>query len=138
MSKAKNEAKEIEVRGKEKIARGEGEPTRAGTYYSPQVDIYENEDAITLIADLPGVDRDRLDVNLEDDVLTITGFAKQPEARLSPVYSEFDVGGYTRRFTLGDAIDQAAIGATLKDGVLSLVLPKADRLKPRKIAIQTA
>ena len=63
---------------------------------------------------------------------------KAPEDRLQAVYSEYGIGGYTRNFKLGDTIDQSKISASLKDGVLSLVLPKADRLKPRKIDIATA
>jgi HSP20 family protein len=131
------ENKEISLREKEEIKKDEGEPTKSGVYYSPAVDIYENEDAITLLADLPGVDKEKLEINVEDRQLTITGLVAEPEERLHAVYSEYGIGGYTRSFRLGDAIDQTKIGASLKDGVLTLVLPKADRLKPRKIEITT-
>ena len=130
--------KEIKLREKEEIKKDDGEPTQAGVYYSPAVDIFETEDAITLLADLPGVEKDGLDINVEDRQLTITGLVKEPEEKLQPVYSEYGVGGYTRNFKLGDTIDQSKISASLKDGVLELVLPKADRLKPRKIEIATA
>ena len=130
--------KEIKLREKEEIKKDDGEPTKAGVYYSPAVDIFETDDTITLLADLPGVEKDGLDINVEDRQLTITGLVKEPEERRQPVYSEYGIGGYTRNFKLGDTIDQSKISASLKDGVLELVLPKADRLKPRKIEIATA
>lgn len=135
---ASEKKNEITVRDKEEIERAEGEPTKAGVYYSPSVDIYETEDAITLLADLPGVDKDALDINVEDRHLTVTGLVNQPEARFNALYNEYGIGGYTRSFQLGDTIDQSKISAALKDGVLTLVLPKADKLKPRKIEIATA
>ena len=132
------EKKEIALREKEEIRKDDGEPTKAGVYYSPVVDIYETDDAITLLADLPGVEKDGLNIHVEDRQLTITGEVKQPEDRLQPLYSEYGIGGYSRTFRLGDTIDQSKISASLKDGVLTLALPKADRLKPRKIEIATA
>jgi HSP20 family protein len=137
MSKGKDK-KEIALREKEEIKKDEGEPTQAGVYYSPAVDIFETEEAITVLADLPGVDKDKLDIDIEDRQLTITGLVKEPEERLQSVYTEYGIGGYTRSFRLGDTIDQSKINAALKDGVLTLVLPKADRLKPRKIEIATS
>ena len=133
-----NEKKEITLREKEEIKTEEGEPTKSGVYYSPAVDILETDDAITLLADLPGVRNDQLDIHVEDKQLTITGLVEGPEDRLQSVYSEYGIGGYTRSFRLGDAIDQSKISASLKDGVLNLVLPKADRVKPRKIEIATS
>jgi len=130
--------KEISLREKEEIKKDEGEPTQAGVYYSPAVDIFETEEAITLLADLPGVDREQLNINVEDRQLTVTGLVKEPEDRLQPVYTEYGIGGYTRSFKLGDTVDQSKISASLKDGVLTLVLPKADRLKPRRIEIATS
>ncbi|MCP4602974.1 MAG: Hsp20/alpha crystallin family protein [Proteobacteria bacterium] len=135
MSDCKN--KEIAIREKQQIKKEEGEPTRAGVYYSPRVDIYETDEAITLLADLPGVDKNVLDIDVEDQRLTITGLVKKTEDRFNPVYEEYGIGGYTRNFQLGDTIDQTKINASLKDGVLTLVLPKADRLRPRKIEIAT-
>jgi len=130
-----SEKKEITLREKEEIRKDEGEPTKAGVYYSPAVDIYETDSVITVQADLPGVSKENLDIKVEDRQLTIVGLVAEPEQRLSPVYSEYGIGGYTRTFKLGDAVDQSQINASLKDGVLTLVLPKADRLKPRRIEI---
>ena len=134
MSKS-NEKKEIAVLEKEALKNHEGEPTKTGITYSPTVDIYETEEAITVLADLPGVDRSDLDINVEDRQLTITGLVKAPEERLHSRYTEYGIGGYMRTFRLGDTIDQGKINASLNDGVLTLVLPKADRLRPRKIEI---
>jgi HSP20 family protein len=128
--------KELELKDKEKVLAGDGEATRAGIKYMPAVDIYETEEALTLVADLPGVDKADLDVDVKDRVLTITGFVKEPEAWLKSSYSEYGIGGYTRQFTLGDAIDQGKIGAVLKDGVLTLTLPKAEHLKRRKVEVR--
>jgi len=133
-----NEKKEITIREKEEIKKEEGEPTKAGVYYSPAVDIYETDTAITVQTDLPGVSKENLEIKVEDRQLTIIGLVAEPEQRLSPVYREYGIGGYTRTFKLGDTIDQSQINASLKDGVLSLVLPKADRLKPRRIEISAS
>ena len=133
-----NDNKEISLREKEEISKEEGEPTKEGVFYSPVVDIYETQEAITVLADLPGVEKDKLDINVEDRQLTITGLVKETEERRQSMYSEYGVGGYTRSFRLGDTIDQTKINAALKEGVLTLVLPKADRLKPRKIEIATS
>ena len=132
------EKKEIEVREKEQIAKAAGEPTREGVYYTPSVDIYADDEAITLTADLPGVKKQDLEVDLREGVLTVTGHVAPAEGRLTPVYREYGIGGYTRRFTVGDKIDQAAISAKLEHGVLQLRLPKAERHKPRKIEVNAA
>ena len=125
--------KELELKHKEEVVASDGEPTRSGIKYMPAVDIYETEEALTLVADLPGVVKEDLDVDVKDRVLTITGFVNEPEPRLKSQRTEYGVGGYTRKFTLGDAIDQGNIEAALKDGVLTLTLPKAERLKRRKV-----
>ena len=132
------EKKELSLRDKEPIAKHEGEPTREGIWYSPAVDIYRTEDAIALVADLPGARKEDLHVGLEDGVLTISAPVADVAPRLKPRYREYGVGGYVRRFTVSDAIDQEKITAKLEDGVLELSLPKAERLKPRKIEITAA
>ncbi len=132
------EKKAIETRNKEEISRAEGEPTRAGVFYTPLVDIFENEKEITVTADLPGVSRDHLDIDVRDNVLTLTGQVQEPDTRFNPVYTEYGVGGYLRRFNLSNKIDQSKIQANMNDGVLTLTLPKAERLQPRKVNITTA
>jgi len=133
----RKDRKEIAVREKEAVAKEQGEPTRSGIAYSPAVDIYETDAGLTVLADLPGVDKSALAVDVREGVLTIEGRVREPEGRLRPVYSEYGIGGYSRRFSLGNDIDASKIEAELKDGVLRLVLPKADRLKPRRIEVKT-
>jgi len=128
--------KEIAVREKEAVDKEKGEPTHSGIAYSPAVDIYETDAGLTVLADLPGVDKGDLEVDVREGVLSIEGRVREPEERLRPVYSEYGVGGYSRRFSLGNDIDAAKIVAELKDGVLKLVLPKADRLKARKVEVK--
>jgi len=129
------EKKELSLREKEPISKQGGEPTRAGLVYSPAVDILRTDDALTLVADLPGVRKADLEIGIEDGVLTIAAPVAEVEARQKPLYREYGVGGYLRRFVLSDKIDQARISAELENGVLTVTLPKAERLKPRKIEV---
>jgi len=129
------EKRELEVASKKTIETSGGEPTRQGVVYVPDVDIIEDQDTITLWADLPGVKKENLNIDIRDNTLTITGTIESIEERFRPVYREYDVGGFTRQFTLGEKIDQSKISATLDSGVLTLVLPKAEPHKPRKIKI---
>ena len=128
-------SKQLQVSEKQAVEKGSGEPTRAGTYYVPHVDIVESEDAITLRADLPGAKRDAVTIDVNDGVLTLTASVEPTPSSWRQLYREYDVGGFTRRFTLGERIDQGRISASMADGVLTLVLPKAEAHKPRKIAI---
>ena len=112
------------------------EQTRAGATFVPAVDIFETADKITLVADMPGVNAERLFVDLRDGVLTLRGQVadERPEGEVD-VAHEFQSGTYVRQFTLSDVIDQDRIEATLVDGVLRLTLPKAERTKPRQIEV---
>ena len=115
------------------------EQTRPGPVYTPAADIFESEDTITLLADLPGVAASDLTVDLRDSVLTLTGRARVPtEAAESPLLREYAAGTFYRQFTLSDTIDQSKIDAKLVDGVLRLELPKAERAKPRRINVKSA
>ena len=107
--------------------------------FVPRVDIYETKDALHLIADKPGVDENTVDVELEKNILTIAGRVESEKPKdYSLVFSEYEVGDYERTFTLSDEIDREKIKATVRQGVLSLELPKAEKLKPKKIAINAA
>lgn len=107
--------------------------------FIPRVDIYETKDALFLVADMPGVDEKSVDVQLEKNILTITGCVYTDEGKgRSIVYSEYETGDYERTFTLSDEIDSEKIKATVKNGVLRLELPKAEKAKPKKIIIQAA
>lgn len=112
------------------------EATRAGRTYVPQVDIYETKDGLWLWADMPGVDEESLNVHLDNGVLTIEGQVdvKQYED-MDPLYTEYNVGNYVRRFTLSNDVDSDRIVARMQHGVLALEIPKAERAKPRRIAI---
>lgn len=115
------------------------EPTRPGRAYMPPVDIYETEAALWLRADMPGVEEDSIEINVEKNVLSIEGQVSLKEyADLDPVYTEYNVGNYQRRFTLSNAIDTDNIHARLTHGVLELELPKAESAKPRRIAVQVS
>ena len=103
------------------------------------MDIYETKDALFLIADMPGVDENTVDVELEKNILTISGRVENGKVKdYSLVFSEYEVGDYERTFTLSDEIDRDKIKASVKQGVLRLELPKAEKVKPKKIAIQAA
>ncbi len=127
--------RELEVSRKKEIDKSAGEPTRAGTWYVPEVDITESDDAIVLYTDLPGVKPENLDIDVKDGVLTLTAEVDPVSDNRNLIWREYDIGGFQRRFTLGERIDQGKINASMKDGVLTLTLPKAEAHKPRKIQV---
>jgi len=107
--------------------------------FVPRVDIYETREALFLIADMPGVDDKTVDVELEKNILTISGRVEDGKVKdHTLVFSEYEEGDYERTFTLSDEIDREKIKATVKQGVLRLELPKAEKVKPRKIMINAA
>ena len=129
---------ELEAKPKQKVERRD-ETTRPGTYFQPAVDIFETKDELLLVADMPGVPPDGVDVGLEGDELSIEGRVRSGEYDgLKPLYVEYGVGGYHRRFTLGEMIDRDGIKAQMKNGVLVLKLPKAERARARRIAVDAA
>ncbi len=112
-------------------APGTGEP-----YVVPPVDISETEKSFVVLADMPGVQSDGLDIHVEHDRLTIRGRVSR-EQRGAPQHQEFVLHDYYRAFTVAEDIDSDKISATLRDGVLRLELPKAPRAQVRKIAVTT-
>jgi len=109
-------------------------PARA---FIPTADIYEDEDELTLILEMPGVDKGNVEVSVEGGVLRVGGrldFSKYQG--LQPLYTEYNIGHYSRSFTLSNQIDQDKIAAEMKDGVLSLKLPKVEQAKPRTIQVK--
>jgi HSP20 family protein len=129
-------SQELAVREKRELA-GRDERTVPGRLYVPYADIYETDEALTVLMEVPGVAREGVSVALEDDVLRVEGridFGKY--AGMEPVYTEFNVGHYARSFALSGKIDRERIGAQLEDGVLVLTLPKAKEARPRRIAVQ--
>lgn len=129
------ESKELQAKAKQAVA-SPAEQTQPGIVFTPDVDIFENERQITLLADMPGVTPEDVQIDLNDDVLTISGGVKPFEgANESDVLIEFEIGRYYRQFTLSEVIDQKKIAAKLEDGVLRLTLPKAEKAMPRQIAV---
>ncbi len=130
-------AKEIQVSGKQELT-SPAEHTKPGLVFTPPVDIFETEKDITVLADMPGVSGQDLDIDLRDNTLTLVGevIDDRPNAE-ELVYAEYQVGRYYRQFSLSQVIDQEKIDAKLADGVLRLTLPKVEKAKPRQITIQT-
>jgi HSP20 family molecular chaperone IbpA len=133
-----DEKKELEVSQKKEIAQEQGEPTRQDVTFVPEVDITEDEEGITLYADMPGLRKEDLDIDVREGVLTLTAPVEQPPENRKLIYQEYAIGGFQRRFNLGDGIDQENISGQLDNGVLTLRLPKAPEHKPRKIDIKTS
>jgi HSP20 family protein len=125
----------IKVSHKDEADPNAGELTYEGTYFTPAVDIFETPSEIVLLADMPGVAPGDLDVDLNDDVLTILGKVAPIDDEGIDLLSEYRLGTYYRDFRMTDIVDRSKINATLADGVLTLVLPKAAKAVPRKIPI---
>ena len=126
---------ELAVPEKKELVSKE-EKTVPGRCFVPYTDIYETESALTMVMEMPGVERKDLDILLEGDVLRVEGridFSKYDG--MEPVYAEYNVGPYARSFTLSGKIDQESISAQLADGVLTLTLPKLKEVQPRRIPI---
>jgi HSP20 family molecular chaperone IbpA len=114
------------------------EQTRPGAVNTPAADIFETDQAITVLADMPGVKAQDLEIDLRDSVLTLTGRVTRPESSYeSDILREYLPGTFFRQFTLSEHIDQSKIDAKLRDGVLRLELPKQERAKPRQIVVKT-
>ena len=133
-----SETKDLQVREKHEVSQA-AEQTKPGPVFTPAVDIFETEGSIVLLADMPGVEAEDVHIDLRDDVLTLTGDVKPWEgAGESDVLVEFETGRYHRKFALSEAIDQGKIEARLSEGVLRLVMPKAQKAIPRKIAVSAS
>ena len=138
-----NETKELQVQDTQKrevTSMSDAERTRNRKAYIPRADIYETQDNIVVVADMPGVDENSVDIMLEKNVLTINGYIESLETpeNYGLAYAEYEVGDYQRSFTLSNQIDQDKIEATVKNGVLRLRLPKAGPAKARKIMVKSA
>ena len=126
---------ELQVQQKREV-ESKQEATIPARVFVPATDIFETDEALTVILEMPGVDKDKVDVKVENDVLTIEGWIDFSRYEgLQPVYTEYNIGNYARSFQLSSKIDQDRISAELRDGVMTLVLPKSEKAKPRKIAV---
>ena len=131
-----SDTKELKVMEKQAVAIP-AEQTKPGPVFTPHVDIFETEQAITLLVDMPGVKAHDLNVDLRDDTLTLTGdVAPDLGAPGEKIYVEYETGRYYRQFSLSEVIVQEKIDAKLSDGVLRLTLPKVEKATPRRIAVQ--
>ena len=128
--------KELQVKVKAE-APAKAERVRPGRVFVPAVDIFETPETLVLVADMPGVSGDKVTLDLKENYLTIYGEVGPP---LGPgesmVEQEFYIGDFQRDFHLGSLIDQSKIEATMRDGVLRLVMHKVEKAKPRKIEVK--
>jgi len=104
-------------------------------YIAPPVDIFENEASLIVVADLPGVDKEGVDIRIDDDILTIKGNAKYTQ-QANALRQEFTLQNYYRQFQLSDEVDQSRISAESKNGVLTITLPKAEKSKPKQVKVR--
>jgi len=129
-------SKEIQAREKKDVAAAP-EQTKPGLLFTPAVDIFENDQELTVVADLPGVKPQNLEIDLRKDTLSIIGDVEAPEGPGETDHiREYRTGRFLRQFTLSEVIDQSKIEASLKNGVLRLRLPKVEKAVPRKIMVQ--
>lgn len=118
-------------------APNEAEQTRSGRVFTPRADIYETQEQLLILADMPGVKQEGIDITLEQNILTIYGRVERPSFEgYTLTYSEYGVGDFRRVFALSNEIDRDGIQAAIKNGVLKLILPKSKRAMPKKIQIQ--
>ena len=129
------QTQDIQARDKREV-KGDREQTTPGRVYSPNVDIFEDDQALTIVADMPGVPSENVTIDLRDDVLSLSGVpsVSVPEQE-EYVLREYDTGKFFRQFTLSEVVDQANIKANLSNGVLRVTLPKVGPAKPRRIEI---
>lgn len=125
---------ELQLREKKELQQ-EGEPTREGPLFNPDVDIYETEQAMFMVADVPGTSGDSLGLDLKENLLDLTTPIVPVDPKWKPIYLEYEVGNYVRQFRIGQIVDRSKIAAQVKDGVLTVTLPKVEKALPRKIEV---
>ncbi len=127
--------KEITVQEKKEV-QTKSEPTIPGKVYLPNTDIVETDQELLVYMDMPGVSKDKLKVKIEKNVLGIDGeINSSPYSNLKPLYTEYNIGNFSRSFELSNEIDQNGIKASMNDGVLLLTLPKVPERQPKMITV---
>ena len=127
---------ELQVQKKRELENKE-ETTIPARVFMPAADIYEAESDLTVILEMPGVEKKNVEINIEDGVLNVEGRIDLTKYQgLQPLYTEYNIGHYSRSFRLSSKIDQNKIAAEMKDGVLSLKLSKVEQAKPRTIQVK--
>jgi HSP20 family molecular chaperone IbpA len=131
-----DQIKNAETEKQEIIEKDDTERIKDARLYVPRIDIYETDDAIHLLADIPGADENSIDITLENNILSIEADvnAEKPED-YSLTYAEYGIGGFKRKFNISNEINQEKIVAEVKDGVLKLVLPKSEKVT-QKISVK--
>ncbi len=128
-----NNAKELQV---QRVEPRPVDATRNRPVCRPDTDIYETDEAIVVVADLPGLDQSNVTVEYQDDVLTVRGHAPAPPAvQGEPLFREFVDRDFERSFSISAAIDRDRISARMKHGVLTVTLPFAPEVRPKQIAV---
>jgi HSP20 family molecular chaperone IbpA len=128
--------REVAPQEKKELPQAE-ERTEAGKFFSPYTDIHETAKAVVVAMEVPGVDKDSVDITLDKGVLTVKGTVNpQRYESLRPLYTEYHVGNFARTFTVSTKIDSTAIAAVIADGVLTIELPKAAEAVAKRIAVQ--
>ena len=126
---------EVQVQQKREVEKKQ-ESTVALRSFLPVADIFETDQALKVVVEMPGVAKENVDVGVENDVLTITGRIDLSKYKgLRPVYTEYNIGNYSRSFQISGKLDQDGIKAELKDGVITIVLPKSEKAKARRISV---
>jgi HSP20 family protein len=126
---------ELEVQKKRQV-KSEEEGTAPVSMFMPTTDIYETEAALMVMVEMPGVDKSNVDIAVKDGVLTIDGRIDfQKYAGMQPVYTEYSVGHYQRRFSLSNKVNASGIRAEMRDGLLTLTIPKAEEAPAQKIEV---
>lgn len=129
-------AQELQVQKKREL-ENKGEATIPARMFVPAADIYEAENDLTIILEMPGVEKKNVNIDVADGVLSVEGRIDLAKYQgLQPLYTEYNIGHYARSFRLSSKIDQNKIAAEMKDGVLSLKLPKIEEAKPRTIQVK--
>ena len=129
-------AQELQVQKKREVEKKD-ETTIPARVFLPNADIYETPNDLKVVLEIPGIEKNNVEINIEDDVLHVEGRLDLSKyGGLQPLYTEYNVGHYARSFQLSSKIDQSKIAAEMKDGVLSLTLPKVEETKPRTIQVK--
>jgi HSP20 family protein len=127
--------KELQVSEKQEIAADGAELTREGIYFTPAVDICETDQELMILADMPGLKADGVDIELKEGILSIEGRVPAATQSGENLLSEYKKGSYFRSFRVTDTVDAGKIAASLSNGVLKVTLPKHEKALPKKIPV---
>lgn len=126
---------ELQVQKKREVETKQ-EATIPARVFLPNADIYETQNELKVVLEMPGIEKDKVDIRVEDGILHVQGRLDLSKyAGLQPLYTEYNVGHYARSFQLSSKIDQNKIAAEMKEGVLALALPKVEEAKPRTVQV---